>query len=93
MAGRRNLLAGVNCRNLDTLEVMPERHVTLAGHIPGDVVTVAESAIAALADVERVAGCGYRAALVGSALMRTDDPALLVSEMVDAGRRRVTVSS
>lgn len=93
MAGRRNLLAGVNCRDLDTLEVIPERHVTLSGHIPGDAVTVAESAIAAPADVERVAGCGYRAALVGSALMRTDDPALLVSEMVDAGRRRVTVPS
>lgn len=91
MGGRANLLAGVNCRDLDTLEVIPERHVTLAADIPGDFVTVAESAIVAPADVERVAGCGYRAALVGSALMRTDNPALLVGEMVDAGRRKVTV--
>jgi indole-3-glycerol phosphate synthase len=93
MAGRSNLLAGVNCRDLDTLEVISKRHVLLAGQIPSDVVTVAESAIGAPADVERVAGCGYRAALVGSALMRTDDPALLVSQMVDAGRRTVTVPS
>jgi indole-3-glycerol phosphate synthase len=93
MAGRAELLAGVNCRDLDTLEVRPERHVTLAGHIPGDVVTVAESAIGAPTDVERVVGCGYRAALVGSALMKTNDPALLVGEMVDAGRRTVTVPS
>ena len=93
MAGRANLLAGVNCRDLDTLEVIPERHVTLAADIPGDFVTVAESAIVAPGDVERVAGCGYRAALVGSALMRTDDPAILVSEMVAAGRRKATVPS
>jgi indole-3-glycerol phosphate synthase len=93
VAGRAHLLAGVNCRDLDTLEVIPERHFTLAGDIPGDVVTVAESAIAAPADIERVAACGYRAALVGSALMRADDPARLVNEMVEAGRRTVTVPS
>jgi indole-3-glycerol phosphate synthase len=93
VAGRDNLLAGVNCRDLDTLEVVPERHGDLAGQIPGDVVTVAESAIGAGPDVERVAALGYRAALVGSALMRTEDPARLVSELVDAGRRAVTVLS
>jgi indole-3-glycerol phosphate synthase len=93
VAERVDLLAGVNCRDLDTLEVRPERHITLAGDIPGDVVTVAESAIGVPADVERVAGCGYRAALVGSALMTADDPSLLVREMVDAGRRTVTVPS
>ena len=93
VAGRSGHLAGVNCRDLDTLEVVPERHVALAGDIPGDVVTVAESAIGQPADVERVASRGYRAALVGSALMKADDPAILVGEMVDAGRRSVTVAS
>jgi indole-3-glycerol phosphate synthase len=93
LAGRDHLLAGVNCRDLDTLEVVPERHVTLAGQIPGDVVVVAESAIGEGADVERVAALGYRAALVGSALMRTEDPAHLVSELVEAGRRAVKVPS
>ena len=42
MTGRANLLAEVNCRDLDTLEVRPERHVTLAVDLPGDVVAVAE---------------------------------------------------
>jgi indole-3-glycerol phosphate synthase len=93
VTGRDNLLAGVNCRDLDTLEVRPERHVTLAVDLPGDVVTVAESAIGVPADVEGVAACGYRAALVGSALMKADDPALLVREMVGAGRRTATVPS
>jgi hypothetical protein len=31
--------------------------------------------------------------LVGSALMRSDDPAQLIGAMVDAGRRTVTVPS
>ncbi len=93
VSGRENLIAGVNCRDLDTLEVVPERHAALAGQIPGDVVSVAESAMQVPADVERVAAHGYRAALVGSALMKTDDPTHLVSGMVEAGRRAVTVPS
>ena len=75
VSGRENLIAGVNCRDLDTLDVVPERHAALAGQLPGDVVCVAESAMQHPADIERVATYGYRAALIGSALMRTDDPA------------------
>lgn len=93
VSGRDNLIAGVNCRNLDTLEVVPERHAALGGQLPGDVVSVAESAMQNPADIERVASSGYHAALVGSALMRTDDPGHLVSEMIEAGRRAVTVPS
>jgi indole-3-glycerol phosphate synthase len=93
MSGRENLIAGVNCRDLDSLEVVPERHAALAAQMPGDVVTVAESAMQDPPDIERVAALGYRAALVGSALMRSDDPAQLIGAMVDAGRRTVTVPS
>jgi len=93
VSGRENLIAGVNSRDLDTLDVVPERHATLAGQLPGDVVSVAESAMQGPSDIERVATYGYRAVLVGSALMRTDDPSHLVSEMVAAGRRAVTVPS
>lgn len=93
VSGRENLIVGVNCRDLDTLEVVPERHAALAGQLSGDVVSVAESAMKNSADIERAATYGYRAALVGSALMKTDDPGQLVSEMVEAGRRAVTVPS
>jgi len=93
VSGRENLIAGVNCRDLDTLDVVPERHVALAGQLPCNVVCVAESAMQQPADIERVATNGYRAALVGSALMRTDDPGRLVSDMVAAGRRALTVPS
>jgi indole-3-glycerol phosphate synthase len=92
VSGRENLIVGVNCRDLDTLEVVPERHAALADQMHGDVVTVAESAMQNPADIERAAALGYRAALVGSALMRSDDPTHLIGTMVEAGRRAVAVA-
>jgi indole-3-glycerol phosphate synthase len=85
--GRTDVLVGINCRDLDTLQVVPERHGELAGLLPEGRVVVAESAIGGPADVERVAALGYRAALVGSALMRAEDPGTLVRDLIDAGRR------
>ncbi|MGH8914216.1 MAG: indole-3-glycerol phosphate synthase TrpC [Acidimicrobiia bacterium] len=84
---RGDVLVGVNCRDLDTLEVVPERHELLAGRLPAGLVAVAESAMGGPEDVERIVGLGYRAALVGSALMRSADSSTLVRSMVDAGRR------
>jgi indole-3-glycerol phosphate synthase len=92
-AGRAEVLVGVNCRDLETLDIVPERHEELAGQLPPGQVAVAESAIGAPADVERVASLGYGAALVGSALMRSGDATGLVRSMVDAGRRTAAVAS
>jgi indole-3-glycerol phosphate synthase len=92
-AGRENLLVGVNCRDLDTLQVVPARHIELADGLPEGIVAVAESAITGPADVERVSVSGYRAALVGSALMRTEEPENLVRELIEAGRRAAPVAS
>jgi indole-3-glycerol phosphate synthase len=92
-AGRPEVLVGVNCRDLDTLDIVPERHEELAGQLPPGKVAVAESAIGVPADVERVASLGYGAALVGSALMRSGDATGLVRSMVDAGRRTAAVAS
>jgi indole-3-glycerol phosphate synthase len=50
------------------------------------VPLVAESGIATPGDAARVARLGYGAALVGEALMRADDPALLLATMIAAGR-------
>jgi indole-3-glycerol phosphate synthase len=88
----RDFLVGVNCRDLETLEIVPGRHGELAAHLPPARVAVAESAVADAADVERVASLGYGAALVGSTLMRSVDATGLVREMVDAGRRTVAVA-
>jgi len=91
-AGGIDVLVGVNCRDLETLGIVPERHQDLAGHLPAGLVAVAESAIGGPGDVERVASLGYSAALVGSALMRSGDATGLTRSMVDAGRRTVTVT-
>ena len=82
------LLIGVNTRNLRTLEVDSERLRNLAPLLPA-ARCVAESGLAVAADAASVASYGYRAALVGTALMRSDDPASLIAEMREAGAARV----
>ena len=85
-AGRTTLLAGVNCRDLATLEVVPERLLELAPLVPRDVPQVAESGVGGAEDARRVAAAGYRLILVGSALMRAADPAARAREQLEAGR-------
>lgn len=82
--GQGELLIGVNTRNLRTLEVDPDRLKNLAPLLP-ESTCVAESGLHAPEDAARVAGWGYSMALVGTALMRSDDPATLVAAMTDAG--------
>ena len=83
------LLVGVNTRDLRTLEVDPQRLRALATSLPPGVVCVAESGLHTAADAAEVAGLGYGAALVGTALMRAPEPAALIADMLAAGRKRV----
>jgi indole-3-glycerol phosphate synthase len=85
-AGRSTLLAGVNCRDLTTLEVVPQRLLELLPLLPRDVPRVAESGVESAADARRLAGAGYGLVLVGSALMRGEDPGVLASALLEAGR-------
>ena len=78
------LLVGVNTRNLRTLEVDPDRLENLAPQLP-KTICVAESGLLLPEDAARVAALGYRMALVGTALMRSDDPAALITAMREAG--------
>ena len=84
--GGAGLLAGVNSRDLATLQVVPRRLEQLAPGLPTDIPRVAESGVASAADARRVAQAGYDLALVGSALMSGDDPAALASAMLSAAR-------
>jgi indole-3-glycerol phosphate synthase len=84
--GGAAVLAGVNCRDLRDLDVRLERFAELAPHLPRHLPTVAESGIASADQVATVARLGYRLALVGSALMRADDPAAALASFVAAGR-------
>jgi indole-3-glycerol phosphate synthase len=84
-AGMR-LLAGINCRDLSTLEVVPGRLLELLPLLPREVPRVAESGVASEQDVRTVAAAGYQMALIGSALMRGGDPQGLVAALLVAGR-------
>jgi indole-3-glycerol phosphate synthase len=88
-AESNRLLIGINTRNLRTLAVRPDRLAQLAPLLPADAVCVAESGIGTAADAAEARDLGYRMALVGTALMKSADPASLIGEMVDAGRAAV----
>jgi indole-3-glycerol phosphate synthase len=80
------VLVGVNCRDLVTLQVVPERLERLGPLLPRGVPRVAESGVASAADAVRVRAAGYDVALVGSALMRTREPEELLRQLLGAGR-------
>ena len=84
LGGDGQLLIGVNTRNLRTLEVDSGRLQRLSASLP-EAVCVAESGLRVADDASRVAGWGYTMALVGTALMRSDDPARLIASMREAG--------
>jgi indole-3-glycerol phosphate synthase len=85
--GRRDdILVGINSRDLQTLQVVPERFEMLAPLLPGDRPAVAESGVASPADARRMMQLGYRVALIGTALMTSDDPARLLREILAATR-------
>ena len=86
-AAAGQLLFGVNTRNLRTLHVDPQRLAKLAPALPA-ARCVAESGLQDAADAATVAGLGYRLALVGTALMRSEKPAELVAGMRAAGYAR-----
>jgi indole-3-glycerol phosphate synthase len=87
-ARRGQWLVGVNTRDLRTLHVDPGRLASLAPELPAGPC-VAESGLHDAEDAARVAKLGYRLALVGTALMRSSDPAELIAAMRSAGGARV----
>ena len=84
LEGDGQLLIGVNTRNLRTLEVDTTRLENLASLLP-DAPCVAESGLRVAEDAARVMGWGYSMALVGTALMRSEEPTALVAHMREAG--------
>ena len=84
--GPNQLLAGLNCRDLTSLAVVPARLIELAPLLPASVPRVAESGVATAAEARAVAAAGYSLALIGSALMRGEDPAGLAAALLAAGR-------
>jgi indole-3-glycerol phosphate synthase len=89
LAARRSeesILIGINSRDLQTLKVVQERFAVLAPLLPDRWACVAESGVATPFDARAMRQLGYRLALIGTALMNRDDPALLLEEILNATR-------
>lgn len=89
LAARRDhgtVLLGVNCRDLQTLKVVPGRFARLAPLLPDAWRCVAESGVATPADARSMRRLGYRVALIGTALMGANDPAALLAAILNAAR-------
>lgn len=69
---------GVNARDLTTMQVDLSVVERLLPQLPTQVIRVAESGIQTAADVQRIRAAGADAALVGTALMRSDDPGKVI---------------
>lgn len=80
------VLVGINCRDLQTLKVVPERFAALAPLLPPGRPAVAESGVGSAADAREMQRLGYGLALIGTALMSGNDPSLLLGEIFRATR-------
>ncbi len=79
-------MVGINSRNLSTLEVEIERFAELVGSLPKGPKKVAESGLSTTDQIESVAALGFDAALIGSSLMRADDPSETLASFLTAAR-------
>ena len=84
----QQILAGVNCRDLSTLQLRPERFFELAPFVPSRLPAVAESGISNSRDLPLLADAGYQLALIGGALMSHARPADFLSECLAGVRNR-----
>ena len=82
---------GVNHRNLRDFSVDLSLTDRLRPLVPKEVVFVAESGIQGPEDARRMREAGADAILVGELLMRSDDPASRIRELVVAGRAQGAV--
>lgn len=78
---------GVNERDLETLVMEPTVRERLIPLIPRSVAAVAESGIQSVADVERAAGLGADAVLVGSSLSASGTPESAVHAIASVRRK------
>lgn len=80
-------IIGVNNRDLAIFKTDLALSERLIPQFPRDVIAVSESGIFTPADAARARACGAHAILVGEALMKAPDPALLIADFRTANPR------
>jgi indole-3-glycerol phosphate synthase/phosphoribosylanthranilate isomerase len=73
---------GINARDLDTFEIDRTAQLALVEQAPRDRIVVAESGIASRVQGAEAELAGADAVLVGSALMRAQNPAARLAELI-----------
>lgn len=75
-------IIGVNNRNLKNFSIDKDAFVSLVGHIPEDKIVVAESGINSAEDVQFMRAHRADAVLIGTHLMRADDPGKALHQLI-----------
>jgi indole-3-glycerol phosphate synthase len=78
-------IIGINNRDLDTFTVDINTTIKLAPLVPDDRILISESGIQNEEDIRYLKHTGVQAVLVGSALMKSDDPGGKTAAIVKAG--------
>jgi indole-3-glycerol phosphate synthase len=78
-------IIGINNRDLDSFKVDIHTTFDLAPLVPENHILVSESGIENGEDIRSLKTAGIQGVLVGSALMRSSDPAKKTAEIVEAG--------
>ena len=86
-------LVGINNRNLKTLEVNLATTEELAPKVPPDRVVVCESGLFTSDDLVRMSAIGARCFLIGESLMRQDDIANAVRDLLAPGKSHLKASA
>jgi indole-3-glycerol phosphate synthase len=76
-------IIGINNRDLRTFQVSLDTTLRMLPRIPSDRVVVSESGIQQRADMELLANAGVDAVLVGTSLMRAEDPGQKLRELME----------
>ena len=87
-APRDKVLLGLNCRDLRTLKVDRGRFGRVNPGSAGGYRMIAESGIEDARQAGKLAARGWDGMLIGTALMRAEDPRKLAAGMLAEGRRR-----
>jgi len=74
IAAMRPVIAGINARDLGTLELDFTRMLRRRNRIPDDSIAVAESGVTSPDHLKQVVKSGYDAVLIGTAFMCESDP-------------------
>jgi indole-3-glycerol phosphate synthase len=79
-------IIGINNRNLHTLEISLDVSRELIAQVPEETFIISESGISDANQIQELESLGFDAFLVGSSLMKTQNPATALKELLEAGR-------